>query len=1195
MRGGALTSLTNTTAQNSGYSGVGLSDGGLAGLTLSTSGGNQTSTVGSTTLPFVLAPFRAVNHAGTAAVGQAHPSGQPAVGEEWLASGGTISLPPLPGDVSSTPEAVNNSGDAVGYSQGVAGQTAVLSAVVWHNGVPTDLNTLFSNLPYRLVEAKDISDTGYIVGDGFGNTVNTSPVWLLTPGTGQITGQITTPPPAGGGSGKPLSQVAVKLLGTDSSGNAVSDQTQTDANGDYSFTEVPGTYTVTPQPTDPSNLAQFSVAQCDGTPVTDASAPTGCQIALTAGLTAHADFTSGFTLTGTVKDTAGNGIGNIVVLIRSLGAGSTQTQATTDGTGAFKTELAPGQYVVETAPPGQGNTDQYYPVPSADCVPQNLFCQVNMNTDRLIGFASCVVPDPNGAPLPGSLATGGDIPGAKTFGSLEAVGCWKDVGDGKAFTSTQNVRLDGLDVVPDTGTTITLDPGGPTVTSDGPVQVRVNGLIAWRSDHLGITFSGGAGAQVNDIESGSASTGVTPNLLGWPINLGTGNPVGNNGGSIGLPWTFSPGTTAISLQAQVGPRFPANLQASWNFGDGKFERPDPSGGGTIDVPSVALQGLIELTNRQGLKIGGCFAPFNDKILKLFGRDAGTIALAQVCYDPNPTKQRWFAQALFELPSSVGFARRVNISLSFQNPKAGGAFDLQGYRLQNIQFQVGGLGGHGLPFGEGVFLQRLGGGITWDYSRAAPILLANVTAGLSLGPSIPLPFGSAAPGEAELLSEDGKVEWSFATDPTIWNLSGQLSVLHATPYEIDLGHGNLTIYQGDGPGKQGGRADIQAHGGLHLGVPLLGNLGGLADLTGFMVPAQPLPGSGRIGRLVQLEGNARFEFGGHFETFDVLLSNTVLGLCYHLSSGTEAGIYYDVVKGGEPGSGCDFGRFRIPTPAPPVVTPALTRADVAAARGGRGFRVARGLRAVMIAVRGRTGAPRVVLAGPGSRYVTPAPGKVRLDSHALILQDAKHRTTFFTIDRPRAGVWTVTPTRGSSAIQAIAESTPLPRAHITATTAIAGCREQTRYRMRSSAGETIDLYAQDGANRIFLARAHPPGGRLRFPLDPAGRRHGQIVAWESRGAELLGHKTLASYPGAEANGTEKPKALHVRHRILTWTPACAATSYRVSVAHAHTSTISTTRRPTVTLSKFHGVVTIKVAALTSSGTQLGATTLRTRLH
>ena len=188
-----------------------------------------------------------------------------------------------------------------------------------------------------------------------------------------------------------------------------------------------------------------------------------------------------------------------------------------------------------------------------------------------------------------------------------------------------------------------------------------------------------------------------------------------------------------------------------------------------------------------------------------------------------------------------------------------------------------------------------------------------------------------------------------------------------------------------------------------------------------------------------------------------------------------------------------------------------------------------------------------------------------------------------------------PTRGSSAIQAIAESTPLPRAHITATTAIAGCREQTRYRMRSSAGETIDLYAQDGANRIFLARAHPPGGRLRFPLDPAGRRHGQIVAWESRGAELLGHKTLASYPGAEANGTEKPKALHVRHRILTWTPACAATSYRVSVAHAHTSTISTTRRPTVTLSKFHGVVTIKVAALTSSGTQLGTTTLRTRLH
>ena len=222
------------------------------------------------------------------------------------------------------------------------------------------------------------------------------------------------------------------------------------------------------------------------------------------------------------------------------------------------------------------------------------------------------------------------------------------------------MRLDGIDVQPTGNTTITLDPNGPHVSSDGPVTVWIDGIPAWKSAHFGMTFSGGAGGAVSDIESGSASTGITPNLFGWPINIGTGNPVGNNGGTVGVPWIFSPGITTISLQAQVGPRFPATMQAQWNFGDGKFERPGPNGQ-PEGVQSVALQGTVELTNRRGMQFGGCFAPFNDKQLKLFGADAGLTCAGADLLRPKPD------DAALVRPGAVRAARRRRHREARQRP------------------------------------------------------------------------------------------------------------------------------------------------------------------------------------------------------------------------------------------------------------------------------------------------------------------------------------------------------------------------------------------------------------------------------------------------------------------------------------------------------------------------------------------------
>jgi hypothetical protein len=174
-RGGPLTELTNTPTDF--YGGDGISDGGLTAMTLSKNGGTQISSVGSTTLPFILTTTHALSHNGRYAVGQGR---NPFVGEE-LTPSGTITLPPLAGDVSSDALGVNDSGDAVGWSQGQSGQTVRLAAVIWHDGAPTDLNTLVLNLPYKLVQATGISDSGYIVGDGRGSTVNVAPLWRLKP------------------------------------------------------------------------------------------------------------------------------------------------------------------------------------------------------------------------------------------------------------------------------------------------------------------------------------------------------------------------------------------------------------------------------------------------------------------------------------------------------------------------------------------------------------------------------------------------------------------------------------------------------------------------------------------------------------------------------------------------------------------------------------------------------------------------------------------------------------------------------------------------------------------------------------------------------------------------------------------------------------------------------------------------------
>jgi len=81
----------------------------------------------------------------------------------WTESGGIQALPELPGHVYSEADSINESDQVVGTSCDV--DFVDCRAVVWEDGVVTDLNTLKqADFTDRLENGKDINDRGVISG-----------------------------------------------------------------------------------------------------------------------------------------------------------------------------------------------------------------------------------------------------------------------------------------------------------------------------------------------------------------------------------------------------------------------------------------------------------------------------------------------------------------------------------------------------------------------------------------------------------------------------------------------------------------------------------------------------------------------------------------------------------------------------------------------------------------------------------------------------------------------------------------------------------------------------------------------------------------------------------------------------------------------------------------------------------------------
>lgn len=97
----------------------------------------------------------------------------------WTENTGMQDLGTLPGDSVSSAESINEKSQAVGFS---CDQNGNCRAVLWKNGVATDLNSLvLPGTTLYLVNASDINDRGEIAGYAYDTSTGDSPGFLAIP------------------------------------------------------------------------------------------------------------------------------------------------------------------------------------------------------------------------------------------------------------------------------------------------------------------------------------------------------------------------------------------------------------------------------------------------------------------------------------------------------------------------------------------------------------------------------------------------------------------------------------------------------------------------------------------------------------------------------------------------------------------------------------------------------------------------------------------------------------------------------------------------------------------------------------------------------------------------------------------------------------------------------------------------------
>ena len=281
------------------------------------------------------------------------------------------------------------------------------------------------------------------------------------------------------------------------------------------------------------------------------------------------------------------------------------------------------------------------------------------------------------------------------------------------------------------------------------------------------------------------------------------------------------------------------------------------------------------------------------------------------------------------------------------------------------------------------------------------------------------------------------------------------------------------------------------------------------------------------------------------------------------------------------SGCDLTPFQ---QAPPAA------ADVArVAAGTRTVAIPSGQSVFALAVRGRTAAPRIRLAGPGRvRFVSPAGPHALKTGSVIIVPEAALRTTYVYLHHPRAGTWRITAL--ADAVTRIDSAHALSKPNVRVRLRhLRGGRIQLTWHAPALRGQQIRLLDRAGGTVTLIQRlTRRHSGRVVFtPAGPAVTRR-QIEADVRQSGRPRAQLIIAPYrvalPQPPAAATHLTARRAGGSLLVTWRTAARASGYFVTVATgAQTLAAIDTSRSSLTVTPAPaGQVTVTVTSRDRAG-------------
>jgi streptogramin lyase len=604
------------------------------------------------------------------------------------------------------------------------------------------------------------------------------------------------------------------------------------------------------------------------------------------------------------------------------------------------------------------------------------------------------------------------------------------------YVSTEPVRVNGLDIVPQNGSAIVLAVGGLIGTSftnkysvylistDASVDIGGYGLAAGKRLDLDVSNVGAAQAQVASFQIKS------PVTLGRVAQLAADIAFQADGGVPTLPITG--GFTATFVAGGM-------TQLAFNLQMNKlFSNP-------LDDAPFTGSSMFTTSNSTGPTL----EELNINIPEINFGDVGAL---------SPVKLHWVARTNF-ISGSFG------LDIDAIGGSVGGTLEFQGgvFKDGSVEYQAD----------EGKGFQLVG-----------PVYLIGLNAGFSL-------YQSQIPGSATTFS-GGAI---FSVGPAISNNScGVLDVdgsalinFYPGPFSITTNAETrlFCIPLKDSYFTVNSEGYVELGSSFDYEIPDVGSYQGNEDGQAYSDPDNP------IDIHFQLDGSDSATLNGiGTVAVSTVLSDRGLGACadidafgvhWHPGIGESFSplpispeqflhnltLFFD---------GCSLSSYQsLGTGGPPAGA-----AEASAGAASYSFSIPAGEQTAVVALRGQGGAPTVTLTGPGGRTIDTAVNAATKTQ--LVLRQDSSATTVVEIRGVKTGQWTIAPDPGSVPLAGAYTAQELPAPKITARVSGRGARRVLHYRIAPQPGMQVAFVeaGKDGGEQLGAAR----GTRGALPFVPS---------------------------------------------------------------------------------------------------------------